>query len=127
MQVSVFNLMPEGSLYGADIHYITEIGTVPKLTSVPGIDAEGVYNFRGQVIPVYDLGKLLGVETEPGRIMVIEVQDSLVGVLVHNITEVKTLEEDSMQESPVEQEYIVGIANLGEDMVVVIDLPTLLT
>lgn len=61
----------------------------------------GVINLRGQVVPVHDLGKwLYRSPVEPddrARIVVLEHQDELLGVLVSAVTDVVTLNPDQIE------------------------------
>ena len=63
-------------------------GAVPSLL--------GVMNLRGRVVPVHDLGRWLRrapvVVDERSRIVVLEFQDDLVGLLVTAVTDVVTLD-----------------------------------
>lgn len=125
-QIAVFNLIPNGPLYGTDINHISEISHIPNITPLPGVDAEGIFNFRGKVIPVYDMGRILGQKSEQGKIMVVEINQNAVGLLVYDVLEVYTVDETQIQPSPVEQPYITGIVQINNDVIVVIQLENLM-
>lgn len=127
-QIAVFNLVPDGPLYGTDINHISEISHLPNITPIPGVDAtEGVFNFRGKVIPVYDLGKILGQSSQQGKIIVVDINQKPSGLIVHDVLEVYTVDESQVQPSPIEQPYITGIAHIKDDVIVVIQLENLLS
>lgn len=57
------------SWYAVPAESAAEVVTYPELTRVPGSPTHllGVFAHRGEVIPVVDLGLLLGGEQEPAR------------------------------------------------------------
>jgi purine-binding chemotaxis protein CheW len=61
----------------------------------------GVMNLRGRIVPVYDLGVWLGAgdvqPSERARIVVVERDDELIGVLVTSVDDVVTLSEDGIE------------------------------
>src|SRR5204863_9826035 len=80
--------------YGVRIAAVREIVRVPEITSVPSAPdlIEGVINLRGKIIPVMDLRKRFG-QTEiqndtRNRILVVELNNKLVGLIVNAASEV---------------------------------------
>src|SRR3546814_19397606 len=61
----------------------------------------GVMNLRGRIVPVFDLGLWLGgvsvVTTEHSRIVVVERDDELIGVLVTVVENVATLSREHVE------------------------------
>src|SRR5712692_7651968 len=80
--------------YGVRIGAVREIVRVPEITAVPSAPemVEGVINLRGKIIPVMDLRKRFGRgETQPSkknRILVVELENKLIGLIVHSASEV---------------------------------------
>src|SRR5436190_21419896 len=80
--------------YGVRIAAVREIVRVPEITSVPSAPdlIEGVINLRGKIIPVMDLRKRFGhVDIQPdkkNRILVVELNNKLVGLIVNAASEV---------------------------------------
>lgn len=132
-QLVVFTLANES--YGVAITTVKEIITMQKVTPLPKSPpfVKGVINLRGRVIPVVDLKSRLNLpETEVAhdtRIMVIEVGDRTVGCIVDSVREVLTIKE-SVIEPPTggsaEIDYMEGIAKVGEELVILIDLQRVL-
>ncbi|MFI5360109.1 MAG: chemotaxis protein CheW, partial [Halanaerobiales bacterium] len=90
-QVVVFELADEE--YAVDITQSKQIIKVSKITPVPNTPAyvRGVINLRGQIVPVVDLRKRFGINSGTGekeRIITIEYEDMLIGLLVDDIKEV---------------------------------------
>lgn len=80
--------MLAGQQFAADMGDVAEILQPPKLTKVPGVRSWvlGVANVRGRLVPVMDLAGLLGLPSRANwrsrRVLVIEQDDYLVGLLV---------------------------------------------
>lgn len=133
-QVVVFQLADEE--YAVDIGQSKQIIKVSKITPVPNTPdyVRGVINLRGQIVPVVDLRKRFGIEgtVEKEKIITIEYDDMLIGLLVDDIEEVmwydveKELESAPEIDSAVRQDYIKGIVKKGKRLIVLIDLEKLL-
>lgn len=80
--------MLAGQHFAVDMNDVAEILQPPKLTKVPGVRSWvlGVANVRGRLVPVMDLAGLLGLPSRANwrsrRVLVIEQNDHLVGLLV---------------------------------------------
>jgi len=135
-QVVAFALGSE--TYGVDINKVKEIIPIQKIVPVPRapVFVEGIINLRGKVIPVLDLRKHFGFEKkalDPNqRIVLTEVSDENVGVIVDSVSSVIRIPEDSI-EPPAsvivgeEIEYIQGIAKLGDNLIVLLDLTRIIS
>src|SRR5579859_5124862 len=92
LQVVGFRIGEE--TFGVRIGSVREIVRVPEITAVPNAPdtIEGVINLRGKIIPVMDLRKRFGqTETQPDkgdRMLVVGLDDELVGLVVHSASEV---------------------------------------
>ena len=79
---------------GLPISMVREIVRVPEITPVPNAPPhiEGVINLRGRIIAVIDLGKRFGEapieRNSKSRIVVVEMEERLVGLLVNSASEV---------------------------------------
>ncbi len=125
--------------FAADIMRIREIILCRKVTHIPKAPdfIEGVINLRGQVVPVIDMRKRLGLPaTEPtrdARIIVMKFQDhKRVGVIVDSVVNVIRIKEGAMQAAPkiakgIESEYLRGIVRDGDELVLVLDMEKVLT
>lgn len=124
--------------YAADIMSIKEIILCRKITRIPSAPdfIEGVINLRGQVIPVIDMRKRLGL-TPAGpegtaRIIIIRVLDKDVGIIVDSVLKVLRVGKREMQPPPsiakgVESEYLKGIVKDGDELVLLLDMEKILT
>ncbi|HHU91712.1 MAG TPA: chemotaxis protein CheW [Halanaerobiaceae bacterium] len=133
-QIVVFQLADEE--YAVDISQSKQIIKVSKITPVPNTPdyVRGVINLRGQIVPVIDLRKRFGITgtVEKERIITIEFDDILIGILVDEIKEVlwydveKELESAPDIDSSIRQDYIKGVVKKGKRLIVLIDLEKLL-
>ena len=131
LQLVVFNVGKE--LYGMGIESVHEIVKVPDITEVPDTPAflEGVINLRGKIVPVVDLRKrlrLIGKErTKSSRVLITENEGRLVGLLVDAVSEVLKIPPDTVEAPPemissIGVEYITGVAKIGEQLIILLDL-----
>ncbi len=88
--------------FAIDISYISSIIRMQPITRVPKAQPyfKGIINLRGQVIPVMSLKNRLGLEeTEYNgstRIVIIEEDNSLVGMIVDSAIEIISLDESKI-------------------------------
>ena len=124
--------------YGVDIMKVQEIIKMQEITEVPQVPAfvEGVINLRGNVIPVIDLRKRFGLpeveNTKDTRIIVVEIGDTVVGIVVDGVSEVLRIKESLIDPPPkmiagIGREYLKGIGRLGERLLILLDLDKVLT
>ena len=135
-QLVLFDL--DSGHYGIDSRNVREIIRMQAITKVPGAPAsvEGVINLRGKVTPVLDLRKRLGLpagdENKGTRIVVVEVEGQDVGLTVDGVSEVlripvSVIEPTSTIAVAEGTDYILGVANLGEKLVILLDIGRLLS
>ncbi|MCX7927057.1 MAG: chemotaxis protein CheW [Candidatus Omnitrophica bacterium] len=136
-QLVVFTLGEEE--FGVDISQVREIVRLVQITYLPKAPAfiEGVVNLRGQVLPVIDLAKRLGVSSkersEATRIIVVEVGENTVGMIVDSVSEVLRLSSECVEDVPslveteVPEHYIRGVGKLKDRLLVLLDLNRILS
>jgi purine-binding chemotaxis protein CheW len=92
---------------------------------------EGVTNLRGKVLPVIDLRTRFGLPSQQAdknsRIIVVSLDQTEVGMIVDEVSEVLTVPEGSVEAAPaiassVDSAFITGIAKLDERLVILLDL-----
>ena len=107
--------------YGMDILRVQEIKRMMGITRVPSTPTfiKGVINLRGSVLPVIDLRTRLGLVendlTEAARIIVVLVNDGIVGFIVDEVVEVTTINTQDVEaaqtlSSGLSADFISGIA-----------------
>lgn len=123
--------------FGIDIMTVREIRAWSPVTRLPRVPdyVAGVVNLRGAVLPVIDLAARLGWEpteaTPRNPIIVIEHQGQMRGLIVHDVADIVGIEAGSLQQPDAMGEetithFLEGIAPLGDDMVMVLDLARLM-
>ncbi|TSI07692.1 chemotaxis protein CheW [Lysinibacillus sp. BW-2-10] len=129
--------------YGLEIEKVKDIITVPSISPILNspYSIVGMSNFRGKLISVMDLRKRLGLPIQPitrkSRLIVVEINNELLGLLVDKVTQVLKIDENEIKEAPnyeskVEREYIRGIYHLDDRLMMlinvsqIIDMETLL-
>lgn len=95
--------------YGLEIEKIREVVMVDRIlpTFVPRSEIyyEGVINLRGDIIPVINLKKYLGLEgeetvKESSRVVIMELLGLSVGFLIDGITKVMRINKNEVEEPP---------------------------
>jgi purine-binding chemotaxis protein CheW len=131
-QLVVFRLGTEE--FGVDISQVREIIRVGDITRIPGSPryVDGVINLRGQVTTVVNLRNRLGLDGKAmdgnARIMILEVDKNIVGVIVDSVTEVKNLTRPQIETLPealsttVSSKYIQGVGKLDGRLLILVDL-----
>ncbi|HDQ72106.1 MAG TPA: chemotaxis protein CheW, partial [Chloroflexi bacterium] len=121
-QLVIFTITGED--YGLDVQIVDSIIKRQPITAVPNTPdyVEGVINLRGEVLPVVDLRRRLGLPlqefTKDTRIIVAELPGAKVGLLVDTMVEVLLVPQQAIQPpspliSTVETAFISGIVNVG--------------
>jgi purine-binding chemotaxis protein CheW len=124
--------------YGLEIQFVTEIVGLQKISAVPELPpyVKGVINLRGQVIPVMDVRTRFGMPfQEYGErtcVIVVNVDDYVVGLVVDAVKEVSSLTQESIAEAPrvarsPSAQYVKGIGKSGESVRIILDVNKLLT
>lgn len=139
-QYLTFNVGNE--IYGLKLNQAKEIIKPPKITNVPNTEEYilGVINLRGQVIPVINLKNKLGLkeglnaksnDDKTKKIVVINIEDMLIGLYVDGVNEVIKLSSDEIEgvsdnRSGIREEFIQGVSSFGDFLIIVLDIKNLL-
>jgi purine-binding chemotaxis protein CheW len=128
--------------YGIGILKIKEIIGMIPITSVPKTPSyvKGVINLRGKVIPVVDLRLKFGIQaidyTERTCIIVVEITgqsgDIKIGIVVDAVSEVLNIKGEDIENTPafgmrVNTEYILGMAKMGGNVKILLDIDKVLS
>ena len=124
--------------FGVDILKVQEIIRTMEITKVPRAQdfVVGVINLRGKVIPIIDLRRRFGLDSKGHdkhtRIIVIEINNMIVGFVVDSVSEVLRVPAGTVEPPPpvvagVESEYISGVGKLQDRLLILLDLDKLLS
>lgn len=136
MQLVTFRLAEE--TYGINVMHVQEVLRITEIAAVPGAPSYvlGIINLRGNVVTVIDTRSRFGLPSaetdDSSRIVIIEADKQVVGILVDSVAEVVELQQSEIDSAPnvgneESSRYIQGVANLADDLLIVVDLNKLLT
>lgn len=123
--------------YGVPIVSLHEIVRVPEITAVPDAPdyVEGVINLRGKIVSVIDLRKRLGereiTNSRRNRILVVEHNARLSGLIVDSASEVLKVPAEDIEPSPTQFEEgglncVTGLGKYQGRLIVLLDMSKLL-
>lgn len=127
----------EEVVYGIEITYVTEIIGIQSITKVPEVPnyVKGIINLRGKIIPVIDVRLKFGKEPmeydDRTCIVVIDISEVSVGLIVDNVDEVLTIDDQDIAAPPenktgFENRFIKGIGKAGDKVQLLLDCEKLL-
>jgi len=136
IQLVTFRLQDE--TYGINVTQVREVLRVTEIAPVPGAPTYvlGIINLRGNVVTVIDTRNRFGLMSheidDASRIVIIESEDQVVGILVDSVAEVVELRQSEIDSAPSvgsdeSSRYIQGVATRDRDLLIVVDLKRLLT
>ncbi len=119
--------------YGLEILRVKEIIGLMTITKVPKMPkyVRGVINLRGVVIPVVDLRLKFGMasieDTKETCIIVVDLGETLIGVVVDKVSEVLDIDDTQIDEAPsfgahVDTSFIYGIGKTKDKVVILLDI-----
>jgi purine-binding chemotaxis protein CheW len=114
-------------VYGIEIIYVTEIIGIQPITQIPEVPnfVKGIINLRGKIIPVIDV-RLKFKKNEVGYndrtcIIVVDIQDTSVGLIVDNVAEVLDIPDENIVPPPdvktgFQNRYIKGVGKVDSEV-----------
>lgn len=135
MMVVPFRL--DGQRYGAPITLVREVGNMQGATKLPLTPdwVEGVVDLRGEVLPVINLRRRLGLEQKElsaeARLMILSNGERSAALIVDEVDTVTTLSEEQIGKPdagllPGAEEYLTGVARTDEGLLLLVDLVRLI-
>lgn len=130
-QYIVFKLSEQ--LYGIDIQNVQIIEKMKSIMRVPKVPAyiKGVMNLRGEIIPVVSLREQFELDSADGsektRIIIIKLDESVVGIIVDEVKEVVEIEESQVEavqniQGKMKISHILGVGKSGENIITLLNL-----
>lgn len=124
--------------YGINVMQVQEVLRVSEIAPVPGSPAYvlGIINLRGNVVTVIDTRKRFGLEPreldDAARIVIVESNDQVVGIMVDSVAEVVDLKVSEVEAAPNvgtedSSRFIQGVASQEGELLIIVDLNKLLT
>lgn len=126
-----------GQDYCLEITQIREIRRWTPVTALPHTpkDVLGVMNLRGAVIPIFDLSSKFGLgsttSNERNVVIVAAVSGTTIGLLVESVSEILSVPNSAIQETPdiksdATKHSILGMISVDDAMVRVVNLDAVL-
>ena len=122
--------------FGIKIQYVNEIIVYQEITEIPESDdyIKGLINLRGKIIPVIDVRVRFKQEqleyTDRTCIIIVNVNDIVVGLIVEKIAEVVEIKEEDILPPPsiviggdekVQNKYVYAIGKVGDSVKLLVD------
>lgn len=119
-----------GNRYAAPLPAVAEVLARAERAVVPGAAPEvaGLIQVRGDICPVFHLTVLLGIDAPPASdrtmpILLVRTKSRLVGLLVDEIEEVRTVSPDGRKAGPPERPHILWVT---DDLAAILDIAALI-
>lgn len=124
--------------YGLEIIKVREIIGMMHMTALPQVPnyVKGVINLRGKVIPIIDLRIKFGMPeievTSESCIIVINLQEMLMGVIIDKVKEVLDIRQADISPAPhfgehVHTDYILGVARTADSVKILLNIEKVLS
>ena len=123
-----------GKDYGVDIMNVKEIAKADKFTYVPNAASfvRGVYNLRGDIIPIIDLRMFFHLPVEKKKdnlenMLILRIGDRVYGTIVDKIDKVVGINSDSIQPphpifGDINIKFISGVVEKLGDLYIILDV-----
>jgi len=124
--------------YAIDILRVQEIRSYEEPTRMVNAPAfiKGVVNLRGVIVPIVDLRMKLALDkveyNEFTVVIILNVRGTVIGAVVDSVSDVVTLAADAIKPAPqfettLDTRFITGLANVGERMLIVMNMEALMS
>jgi len=128
----------DNEVYGITVMQVMEVLRYVDLTPVPGAPdyVLGIINLRGNVVTVIDTRKRFSLPSKEiddmSRIVIIEAEGQVLGMLVDCVAEVVYLRESEIEMAPnvgneESSRFIQGVHSNGDSLLILVDVNKLLT
>ncbi|MBL4583555.1 MAG: chemotaxis protein CheW [Pseudomonadales bacterium] len=128
----------DGETYGINVMQVQEVLRHTEIAPVPGAPEYvlGIINLRGNVVTVIDTRHRFGLNaveiSENTRIVIIEADQHVVGIMVDAVAEVVYLNQSEIDNAPnvgndETSKFIQGVCNKNDVLLILIDLNNMLT
>lgn len=124
--------------YGLNVMQIQEVLRHTEIAPVPGAPdyVTGIINLRGNVVTVIDTRRRFGLNdadvTDTTRIVVLEAESQVIGILVDSVAEVVYLRQSEIETAPnvgneESARFIQGVCNKNGELIILVEFEKMLT
>lgn len=128
----------DNETYGINVMGVQEVLRYTEIARVPGAPGYvlGIINLRGKVVTVMDTRLRFGLKpadvNEDSRIVIIEADGQVIGILVDAVAEVVYLRASEIESPPKvgneeSTSFIHGVSNKNGKLLILVDLSRMLT
>ena len=128
----------DNETYGINVMQVQEVLRHSEIAPVPGAPSYvlGIINLRGNVVTVIDTRQRFGLVSAPvtdqTRIVIIEADRQVIGILVDSVAEVVYLRQSEIETAPnvgtdESAKFIQGVSNKNDELLILVDLEKMMT
>ncbi|QLE86129.1 MULTISPECIES: chemotaxis protein CheW [Shewanella] len=128
----------DNETYGINVMQVQEVLRYTEIAPVPGAPhyVLGIINLRGNVVTVIDTRSRFGLMSsevdDSTRIVIIEAEKQVIGILVDSVAEVVYLRGSEIDNAPnvgteESAKFIQGVSNRDDELLILVDLDKLLS
>ena len=128
----------EGETYGVNVMQVQEVLRYTEIAPVPGAPSYvlGIINLRGNVVTVIDTRSRFGLQsgevTDQTRIVIIEADKHVIGILVDAVAEVVYLRQSEIETAPnvgndESAKFIQGVCHKNGQLLILVELAKMLS
>lgn len=126
-----------GQLFGIPVEHVRDVFKEQKMARVPLAPSEiaGLINLRGRIVTVIDMRKRLNLppksDRKPHMCVVVEHRSEYFSLFIDTVGEVMTMAVDEIETGPANmepgwQDITYGVCKLAQELLIIIDIQSLL-
>ncbi|KHK62866.1 MULTISPECIES: chemotaxis protein CheW [Pseudomonas] len=128
----------DNETYGINVMRVQEVLRYTEIAPVPGAPSYvlGIINLRGNVVTVIDTRQRFGLDSsdvnDNTRIVIIEADKQVVGILVDSVAEVVYLRQSEIETAPnvgneESAKFIQGVCNKNNELLILVELEKMMS
>lgn len=128
----------DNETYGINVMRVQEVLRYTEIAPVPGAPSYvlGIINLRGNVVTVIDTRQRFGLDTaevtDNTRVVIIEADKQVVGILVDSVAEVVYLRQSEVETAPnvgneESAKFIQGVCNKNNELLILVELDKMMS
>jgi purine-binding chemotaxis protein CheW len=128
----------DNETYGINVMQVQEVLRYTEIAPVPGAPSYvlGIINLRGNVVTVIDTRQRFGLDsttvTDNTRVVIIEADKQVVGILVDSVAEVVYLRQSEVETAPnvgndESAKFIQGVCNKNGELLIMVELDQMMS
>jgi purine-binding chemotaxis protein CheW len=128
----------DNETYGINVMRVQEVLRYTEIAPVPGAPSYvlGIINLRGNVVTVIDTRQRFGLNSgeisDNTRIVIIEADKQVVGIMVDSVAEVVYLRQSEIETAPnvgneESAKFIQGVCNQNNELLILVELDKMMS